>query len=518
MHLNSALFTSKSNNRQIAKDSAPKRGLFWATRTRILVWYVLTITIISIVSIPIFRELLYIRVDERVRKDLVKRILVFNTLIENEANTSLSASDLAKHPNFSKSQVFDPRFVRPSSHKELKNFFDLFLSEQLPEDETFFMTFVDGKFYKSNPRGRPEIFDRDTVLMRRWAKLVKPERGEQELADPKLGGLIYITQPVKIRGKNLGVFVIAHTVADERQETIEATTVVVQVMSVVMLGALMLAWIASGKVLAPLRSLSTTVRSVSESDLSQRVPVYGKDELADLASTFNDMMDRLEAAFTTQRYFINDAGQELRTPITIIQAYLQLICNDAPEEVEKNVTLVFDELDRMSSIVEDLIILAKAERPDFLNVETVDVSSFSEELFAKAQASGERNWRVDRVAVGDIVVDPERLTQAFMNLVQNAIQHTKSTDKITIGSSITQNTVKFWVRDTGEGIDEQEHERIFERFARASSIYNSQGTGLGLSIVKIITEAHDGKVILHSKLGEGANFCMVLPVEPINLK
>ena len=518
MHLNLALFTNKSNTRKIAKGSAPRRGLFWATRTRILVWYVLTITIISIVSIPIFRELLYVRIDRRVRKDLVKRILVFNALIENEANTSLSASDLAKHPNFSESQVSDPRFVRPSSHKELKDFFDLFLSEQLPEDETFFMTFIDGKFYKSNPRGRPEIFDRDTALMRRWAKLVKPERGEKKLADPKLGGLIYITQPVKIQGENLGVFVIAHTVGDERQEAIEATAVVIQVMSVVMLGALMLAWIASGKVLAPLRSLSTTVRSVSESDLSQRVPVYGKDELADLASTFNDMMDRLEAAFTTQRNFINDAGQELRTPITIIQTYLLLICNDTPEEVDKNITLVFDELDRMNLLVEDLIILAKAERPDFLNVETVDVSSFSKELFAKAQVLGKRNWRLDRVATGDIVVDPERLTQAFMNLVKNAIEHTNSTDTIAIGSSITQNTVKFWVRDTGEGIDEKEHEIIFERFARASSIYNSQGTGLGLSIVKIITEAHDGRVILHSKLGKGANFCMVLPIKPVNLK
>ncbi len=516
MNLNLALFTSKSNKRQIAKVSAPKRGLFWATRTRILVWYVLTITIISIVSIPIFRELLYLRVDERVRKDLVKRILIFNKLIENEAQTSLSASDLAKHPNFGKSQVSDPRFVRPSSHKELKDFFRLFLREQLPEDETFFMTFVDGKFYRSNPRGRPEIFDRDTALMRRWAKLVKPERGEQELADPKLGGLIYITQPVKIQGENLGVFAIAHTVGDERQEAIEAIAVVVQVMSVVMLGALMLAWIASGKVLAPLRSLSTTVRSVSESDLSQRVPVYGKDELADLASTFNEMMDRLEAAFNTQRNFINDAGQELRTPITIIQGYLQLICDDMPKEVEKNVTLVFDELDRMNLLVEDLIILAKAERPDFLNLETVDVSSFSEELFAKAKASGEGNWRLDRVAMGDIVVDPERLTQAFMNLIQNAIEHTKGTDTIAIGSSITHNKVKFWVRDTGEGIDEKEHERIFQRFARTSSVYNSQGTGLGLSIVKIIAEAHDGKVILHSKLGKGANFCIVLPVKPLN--
>lgn len=503
---------------RVTNKSDRKRGLFWATRTRILLWYVLTITLISIVSIPIFRKLLHIRIDARVRQDLVERIQIFNVWIKNEADTSLSESDLANKPELEKIQASNNRFVRPSSEQELKKFFDVFLSEQLPEDETFFMTFVDGKFYKSTPRGRPEIFDRDSELMRRWAKLVKPEKGEKELADPKLGGVIYITQPVKIKGKHLGVFVIAHTVADERQEAIEAIGVVIQVMTVVMLGALILAWIASGKVLAPLRSFSITARSISESDLSQRIPVYGKDELADLASTFNEMMDRLEAAFTTQRHFINDAGHELRTPITIIQGHLELIDNDNPEEVEKTVELVFDELDRMNRLVEDLIILAKAERPDFLHLETVDLSSLSEELFAKAQALGERNWNLDKVAKGTIVVDPQRLTQAMMNLAQNAIQHTISTDTIGIGSSIAQGKVKFWVRDTGEGINKTEQQRIFERFVRAANSRSSQGAGLGLSIVKIIAEAHHGEVILHSKPGKGANFCIILPVKTLPLK
>ena len=490
--------------------------MFWATRNRILLWYVLTITFISIVSIPVFRKLLYIRVDARVRKDLVERIQIFNRLINNEAETSLYKSDWVNEVELEETQTANNRFVRPSSQEELKDFFEVFLSEQLPEDETFLMAFVGGKFYQSTPRGRPEIFDRDSKLMRRWAKLVKPEKGEKELVDSALGGIIYITQPVKIQGKNLGVFVIAHTVGDERREAMQATGVVVQVMSAVMFGALILAWFASGKVLAPLRSFSATARSISESDLSQRIPVYGKDELTDLATTFNEMMDRLEAAFTTQRHFINDAGHELRTPITIIQGHLELIDNDDPEEVNKTIALVFDELDRMSRLVEDLILLAKAESPDFLNLETVDISSLSEELFAKAQALGERKWCLDETAKGVILLDRQRLTQAMMNLAQNAIQHTISTDTIAIGSSITQDTVKFWVRDTGEGIDETEQQRIFERFARAANSHRHfEGTGLGLSIVKMIAEAHHGEVTLHSRLGEGANFSIVLPVRSL---
>ena len=508
------LFASKSNSTQLTNKSNNKRGLFWATRTRILLWYVLTITLISIVSIPVFRKLLHIRIDERVRKDLVERIQIFNSSIKNEAEISLYQSDWSKKLKSKEIQISENPFVRPSSHKQLKSFFDIFLREQLPEDETFFITFVDGKFYKSNPRGRPEIFDRDSTLMRRWATLIKPELGEKELAEPSLGGLIYIAQPVKIQDKNLGVFVIAHTVGDERQEAIETIGVVVQVMSVVMLGALILAWIASGKVLAPLRSFSTTARAIGESDLSQRIPVYGKDELADLAITFNEMMDRLEAAFTTQRHFINDAGHELRTPITIIQGHLELIDSDEPEEVETTLELVFDELDRMNRLVEDLIILAKAERPDFLQLEAVDVSCLSQELFAKAQALGERNWCLDRVAKGTIMVDRQRLTQAMMNLAENATQHTIKTDTIGIGSSLAKDKVKFWVRDTGEGINETDRQKIFERFVRvANTSRRSQGSGLGLSIVKRIAQAHNGEVTLHSQPGKGSNFSIVLPLK-----
>ena len=510
MHLKSALFSNKSNNR---------RGLFWATRTRIFLWYVLTITFISMVSIPIFPQLLYFRVDARVRKDLVERIQIFNQSVKNEADTSVQKSDAVNEAESEEIEVANNRFVRPSSQEQLKDFFDAFLNQQLPEDETFLMTFMDGKFYKSTPRGRPEIFERDSKLMRRWAKLVKPEKGEKELPDSELGGIIYIVQPVKIQGKNLGVFVIAHTVSDERQEAIEAIGVIVQVISVVVLGALILAWIASGRVLTPLRSLSATARSISESDLSQRIPVHGKDELADVATTFNEMMDRLEAAFTTQRHFINDAGHQLRTPITIIKAYLQLMDDEDPEETDKTLGLVFDELDRISRLVEDLILLAKAERPDFLQLETVDVASLTQELFAKAQALGERNWCLDKTGQGMTLVDPQKLTQATMKLAQNATQNTTSTDTIAIGSSITQGKVKFWVRDTGEGINEREQQIIFERFVRSTrSRSHCEGVGLGLSIVKIIAQAHHGEVILHSQPGEGANFCIVLPVKQFSLR
>ena len=489
------------------------RGFFWATRTRILFWYVLIITFIFLVSIPAFRELLYARVDERVRRELMEKMQTFNRLIENEADTEEILERKFKVIQDS-SWVDEPdsRLKRPTSKKELKDFFNAFLSKQLPEDDTFLITFVDGKFFKSSPRGRPRIFDRDSELMNRWAKSITANRDKNNFSGEE-NGIIYKIQPVKIRGKALGVFVVAHTISGERKEVIEAVSVVIQVSSIVVVIALMLSWIASGKVLAPLRSFSATARSISESDLSQRIPLKGKDELAEVATTFNEMMDRLEATFTNQRNFINDAGHELRTPITIIRGHLELMDEENQEEVQETATLVIDELDRMSRFVEDLILLAKAERPDFLQLETVDIKSFTQELFSKAQALGERNWSLDKTETGMFIFDRQRLTQAVMNLAQNATQHTIKTDIIAIGCAIEKDKIKFWVRDTGEGINETDQQRIFDRFARAAnSRRRSEGAGLGLSIVKAIAEAHDGEVILKSQPGKGAKFCIILPI------
>jgi signal transduction histidine kinase len=408
----------------------------------------------------------------------------------------------------------DEQLKPPSSDEELEDFFDAFLSRQLPEDDTHFITFVNEKFYKSSPSARPDPFAKDSKLMRRWAKLTQPEQGERSVSDKTIENIIYIAEPVKINGKTLGVFVVAHTTAGERGEVLDAVSVIVQLSSVVLIVALVFAWLVSGRILAPLRLLMVTTRSISESDLAQRLPVKGKGEIAELAITFNEMMDRLEAAFTSQRNFINDAGHELRTPITIIRGHLELM-GDSPEEVQETVALVVDELDRMSRFVEDLILLAKAERPDFLQLETVDLNSLTQELFLKAQALADRNWQLDAIGKGKIVVDRHRLTQAVMNLAQNATQHTLSTDTISLGSAINRGKVHFWVKDTGEGIAKADQQRIFGRFARATnSRRRSEGAGLGLSIVQVIAQAHHGSVKLRSRLGFGSTFTIVLPVEP----
>jgi signal transduction histidine kinase len=290
--------------------------------------------------------------------------------------------------------------------------------------------------------------------------------------------------------------------------------VVIQVLGGVLLLSLVLAWFASGQVLAPLRSLITTAKSVSESDLSQRLPVRGQGEMAELAATFNDMMDRLQSAFESQRNFINDAGHELRTPVTIIRGHLELM-DDDPQEREETVALVLDELDRMARMVDDLVVLAKSERPDFLQYEGVDVQNFTEELFAKVRGLADRNWVLAEIAQGQAQIDRYRITQTVVNLAHNAVQHTQIGDKVSIGSSLQSDKLHLWVQDTGEGIALTDQVQIFERFARAAkSRRRSEGSGLGLSIVKAIIEAHGGQITLNSQPRFGSTFTLILPLHP----
>ncbi|AUT03513.1 two-component sensor histidine kinase [Nostoc sp. CENA543] len=515
------MLTNKSTNRIDEKtDKHHNKGFLWATRTRILFWYAIIFCFIFVVVVPAFREVLYARINNRVHRQITEKMRIFNELISRDSQLSPHLEIDEDPEEVNRLREADNRLIKkPKNREELREFLDAFLGNQLPEDDTFLIMLWKGKFYKSSPRARPKELSRDSKIIRYWARLTQPEQGEKVIPGSKVDSIVYLAQPVKIKDEVMGVFVIAHATAGERGEVLEAVAVIIQVSVGVLFLALILAWFASGKILAPLRLLTHTARQISETDLNQRLNVDGGGELAELAATFNEMMDRLQAAFISQRNFINDAGHELRTPITIIRGHLELMGDD-PQDRQETLTLVMDELERMNRFVNDLMLLAKAERPDFLQLEIIDVASFTEELFAKVQALGDRNWQLQVTGKGKIVADRQRLTQAVMNLAQNATQHTNHTGTISLGSMIHQGTVSFWVRDTGEGIAKADQNRIFQRFARATnSRRRSEGAGLGLSIVQAIAEAHDGKVTLESKIGVGSTFTVILPLEsPPNTK
>ena len=181
------------------------------------------------------------------------------------------------------------------------------------------------------------------------------------------------------------------------------------------------------------------------------------------------MLDRLTVAFASQREFIRDVSHELRTPIAISRGHLELLAEGHLARQggrREAIALVTGELDRMSRFVDDLLLLAKAESPDFLQLETVPLGELAAELVAKARAMADRRWRIDSASPRSIVADRQRITQAVMNLAQNAVAHTGIGDEIGIGASVDGDEASIWVRDTGTGIPASEQRRIFSRFSR----------------------------------------------------
>jgi two-component system OmpR family sensor kinase len=449
--------------------------------------YVALMAFSTVASVVFVREILLLRLDQEINNQFAQEVREFRTLLEGN----------------------DPRTGEPFG-SDLKAIFDVYFSRNIPDEGETLLSFAGGRLYKwkrAHDAGYP--LDELPAATDRWASLRKPNRGELTTPD---GVVRYLAVPVKAKNRVRGTFVVANFPAFEQQEVDDAVRVAAGVTVSVLFIASLLAWIVTGRILAPLRDLTGTVDSISESDLTRRLPVRGPAEVSNLAMRFNHMLDRLDDAFAVTRQFADDAGHELRTPITIIRGHLEVLGDD-PDEVREARAVVTDELDRMSRMVDDLLVLAKAQQPDFLNLETVDVGALTEELEAKASALGPRGWRLESAGVGLIVADRQRLTQAIMQLAQNAVQYTTEGDPISIGSAVAAGEARFWVRDSGPGIPHEEQERIFLRFSRgAGGLDRSEGAGLGLSIVQAIAEAHHGRVELRSRPGAGAAFTLVLPV------
>jgi signal transduction histidine kinase len=463
-----------------------RRKLFASIRSRLLASFVAVLALASLGSVIVVRGILLQRLDERINRELVQE-----------------AKELRRLANGN-----DPNTGEPFGGR-VKRIFDVFLERNIPSRNEALITFVDGSLYARSRQVVPYQLDQDPEVAARWADLKQSDRGR---VDTPKGAVEYIAVPLRKDGNPRGVFVAAIFRDLERTETDPAIVGAAVVGAVTLVIGSLLAWRMATKVLTPVKKVRDTALSISETDLRGRIDVEGEDEIAQLAATFNEMLDRLEDAFAAQRRFIDDAGHELRTPITIVRGQLEVMGDD-PEDRRKTLQVVMDELDRMSRFVTDLLLLARAERPDFLNLETVDVSTLTEELGNKAHGLATRRWEVDRVGVGRIVADRQRLTQAIMQLAENAAQFTEDGDSIALGSQVFNGEARFWVTDSGPGLSQQDQEHIFERFRRGRGARRTEGAGLGLSIVKAIASAHHGRVELRSRPGEGATFTVVIPVD-----
>ncbi|MGH2949801.1 MAG: ATP-binding protein [Solirubrobacteraceae bacterium] len=461
-------------------------GLLRGARTRILAAFLILLAFSTLLSVLAIRQLLLVRTTDRVDAALTQEVDEFRTLVRGR----------------------DPR-TGELFRGRLNLIYDTYFRRNVPGEGETLVGYLRGEEYFAESGGRGGTIPAN-ARPARWATLQASERGDVETP---VGTVRYLAVPIRFDGEVRGVFVVASSLSSEREEVEDAARLAALVLLTVLLIASALAWVVAGRVLAPLRLLAETARAIGESDLTRRIPVAGHDEIAELGHTFNAMLDRLEAAFASQRAFVSDASHELRTPITIVRGHLELLGDD-PDERRETIALVTDELDRMSRFVDDLLLLARAERDDFLRTSHVELGALTDELFDKAVALGPRDWRLEARGEGVLVADRQRLTQALMGFAQNAVQNTEEGDAVWIGSAVERREAKLWVRDSGPGVAADDQERIFERFARASaSRRRSEGAGLGLAIVRAIAEAHGGRVALSSRPGAGATFTVIIPLE-----
>jgi signal transduction histidine kinase len=288
---------------------------------------------------------------------------------------------------------------------------------------------------------------------------------------------------------------------------------------IVTLFALIVGWFVARAALRPIARISRTVQTIGGSrDLSRRLDFVGPmDEVGRLAEIFDDMMDRLEQSFETQKRFVADASHELRTPLTAIRGNAELIGIAPPEERDLCISAIRREAERMSRLVNDLLLLAEAdiaEQP--IHPRRVDLMAVVDDVFRAAQLLGGDKVQVILEAAESIETeaDPDRIKQLLLNLIDNAVKFTPEGGSVSISLKRDGSWAELAVSDTGVGIAPDEQAAIFRRFYRVDKSRSTRGSGLGLSISAWIAQSHGGSIGVNSKPGKGSTFSVRLPIIP----
>lgn len=276
----------------------------------------------------------------------------------------------------------------------------------------------------------------------------------------------------------------------------------------------------SRRLLFPVKKMTETVRHISMKDMNTRLDVKGsKDELKDLAKTFNDMLDRMQISFEQQNRFVSNASHELRTPIAVIQGYANLLDRWGKEDkdvLEESITAIKAESENMKDLVEKLLFLARSDK----NTQKVEISEFEskdliEELVRETELITDKHQIInENIAELKLKGDRKLLKEALRIFIDNSIKYTPEGGSIKINSYILKKQLVIEIEDTGMGISKEDLPHIFDRFYRTdkSRTKESGGTGLGLSIAKWIILRHKGTIEVQSRLGSGTKISILLPL------
>ena len=284
-------------------------------------------------------------------------------------------------------------------------------------------------------------------------------------------------------------------------------------------GGLLLVSLMSGRTLRPVRALTSAARRMGAGDLSQRVRASGRDEIGELAHTFNSMADDLERAERQRRNLVADVAHELRTPLSNVQGYVEALRDGVLEPDAQTLATIHQQVLYLSELVEDLRLLADTEAGDFsLHREPGSLAealrASVEGVRARADAKGVAVASRLPASAPDVTFDRTRIAQVVGNLLDNAIRHTPAGGSVTVEMDVSAASATVSIRDNGEGIPAETLPFVFDRFYRVdpSRSRATGGAGLGLTIARKLVEAHGGSIRAESAAGEGATFVLELPL------
>ncbi len=347
--------------------------------------------------------------------------------------------------------------------------------------------------------------------------------GQQASRTEKTGreSVMHLAAPVLVEDKIVGVALLSQPLDDVTAvlHDLRSRWLVSTVIALVLAGAVGL--VLSGAVARPVRRLTEATSAVAQGHLDQQVPVRSRDELGQLSKTFNEMTARLRAARQMQVDFVANVSHELRTPLTAIKGMVETLragAVDDPQVRDRFLETVETETDRLTRLVNDLLILSRADSQALnLQKEPIDLVRLARETvdqFASQAQAKDTILQVRGTKAPLALADGDRIQQVLVNLLDNAIKYSRAGGTVVVYiNSIEAQMVQVQVQDTGIGIPAEEVPRIGERFYRTDRARSRAkgGSGLGLAIARVLVEAHGGRLSLDSQEGLGTTVTFCLP-------
>jgi len=341
--------------------------------------------------------------------------------------------------------------------------------------------------------------------------------------DTKLNNasLRVLSVPLVIDGRKMAVLQVGTNrgIVDILQNILVSALAIAMLISVTLAG--LAGWLSTGQVMGPLEKVTKAAMNITNADdLSRRIPNPGeeKNEIGVLIDAFNQTLDRLEYLFNRQKRFMADVSHELRTPLTVIKGNVGLL-RMMKEPDEESLTSIETEVDRLTRLVGDLLLLAQAEAGKLeMSLETVELDTLVMEVLqqAKILAGNRVTLKLTEIDQIQVTGDRDRLKQVFINLVANAVKFTPAGGQVLVAIKKSGNQSQTVISDSGPGIQPKDLPHIFERFYRGDKARtrSSDGSsyGLGLSIAYWIIKNHGGRIDVKSKEGVGTIFSVWLPI------